>query len=237
MCRDMMAAMSLARYENVLASDLSGGNKRKLSFAIAMLASPQVVLLDEPSSGMDPASRKFMHQIISSVKAEDRAVVLTTHSMEEADALCSRIGIMAKGQMRCLGSSVHLKQKHGKGFIIAMYVKPDSVDAAIAFVTQVFRGAELTHSNAGHLSFNALQTGMKLSDAYSAIEARVADLGVLQYSVLQPTLEQVFLSVSAQAAAAAAEAAAAAAEAAAARTAGAGAAGAGSGSSDAVAVV
>ena len=126
----------------------------------------QVVLLDEPSSGMDPASRKFMHQIISSVKAEDRAVVLTTHSMEEADALCSRIGIMAKGQMRCLGSSVHLKQKHGKGFIVAMQVKPDSVDAVIAFVTQVFRGAELTHSNAGHLSFNALQTGMKLSDAY-----------------------------------------------------------------------
>ena len=87
-------------------------------------------------------------------------------------------------------------------------------------MTQVFRGAELTHSNAGHLSFNALQTGMKLSDAYAAIEARVADLGVLQYSVLQPTLEQVFLSVSAQAAAAAAQAAAA-------RTTGAGAAGAG----------
>ncbi len=205
-CRDMMAAMSLSRYAQVLAADLSGGNKRKLSFAIAMLASPQVVLLDEPSSGMDPASRKFMHEIISSVKAEDRAVVLTTHSMEEADALCSRIGIMAKGQLRCLGSSVHLKQKHGKGFIIAVRVHADAADAAIAFISRTFPGAELTHNNAGHLSFNALQAGMALSTAYAAIEAKAADVGILQYCVLQPTLEQVFLSISAQAAAAAAAA-------------------------------
>ncbi len=199
-CRDMMAAMSLSRYETVLAGDLSGGNKRKLSFAIAMLASPQVVLLDEPSSGMDPASRKFMHQIISSVKAEDRAVVLTSHSMEEADALCSRIGIMARGQLRCLGTSVHLKQKHGRGFIVTMQTGLEAVDRAIAFVGAAFPGAELTHNNAGHLSFNALQGGMKLSSAYAAIEAKVADIGVLRYSVLQPTLEQVFLSISAQAA-------------------------------------
>ncbi len=202
-CRDMMTAMSLTRYAQVLAGDLSGGNKRKLSFAIAMLASPQVVLLDEPSSGMDPASRRFMHQIISSVKAASRAVVLTTHSMEEADALCTRIGIMAKGQMRCLGSSVHLKQKHGKGFIIVMQTDPSAAEAAIAFVLRAFPGAQLTHNNVGHMSFNALQTSMKLSTAYSTIEASVANLGILRYSVLQPTLEQVFLSVSAQAAAAA----------------------------------
>ena len=202
-CRDMMAAMSLARYSEVLAGDLSGGNKRKLSFAIAMLASPQVVLLDEPSSGMDPASRKFMHQIISSVKAADRAVVLTTHSMEEADALCTRIGIMAKGQMRCLGSSVHLKQRHGRGFMIEMQTDAAAATAAIEFVRSAFSGAELTHNNLGHLSFNALQTSMKLSSAYSTIEARAAELGILRYNVLQPTLEQVFLSVSALAAAAA----------------------------------
>ena len=95
--------------------------------------------------------RKFMHEIISSVKAADRAVILTTHSMEEADALCSRIGIMAKGQMRCLGTSVHLKQKHGKGFIIAMQTNPSDSDAAISFVRGAFPGAELTHNNAGHM--------------------------------------------------------------------------------------
>jgi ABC-type multidrug transport system ATPase subunit len=201
--RDMMTAMSLTRYAEVLAGHLSGGNKRKLSFAIAMLASPQVVLLDEPSSGMDPASRKFMHQIISSVKAASRAVILTTHSMEEADALCTRIGIMAKGQMRCLGSSVHLKQKHGKGFIIVLQTDPAAAEAAITFVLRAFPGAQLTHNNMGHMSFNALRTDMKLSTAYSAIDASVADLGILRYSVLQPTLEQVFLSVSAEAAAAA----------------------------------
>ena len=141
--------------------------------------------------------RKFMHEIISSVKAADRAVILTTHSMEEADALCSRIGIMAKGQMRCLGTSVHLKQKHGKGFIIAMQTNPSDSDAAISFVRGAFPGAELTHNNAGHMSFNALQTDVKLSSAYSKIEARRVDLGILQYSVLQPTLEQVGVAAAA----------------------------------------
>ena len=144
-----------------------------------------------------------MHQIISSVKAADRAVVLTTHSMEEADALCTRIGIMAKGRMRCLGSSVHLKQRHGRGFMIEMQTDAAAAAAAIDFVRSAFPGAELTHNNLGHLSFNALQTSMKLSSAYSTIEARAADLGILRYNVLQPTLEQVFLSVSALAAAAA----------------------------------
>ena len=143
--------------------------------------------------------RKFMHEIISSVKAADRAVILTTHSMEEADALCSRIGIMAKGQMRCLGTSVHLKQKHGKGFIIAMQTNPSDSDAAISFVRGAFPGAELTHNNAGHMSFNALQTDVKLSSAYSKIEARRVDLGILQYSVLQPTLEQVGVAAAAPA--------------------------------------
>ena len=148
----------------------------------------------------DSCHRKFMHEIISSVKAADRAVILTTHSMEEADALCSRIGIMAKGQMRCLGTSVHLKQKHGKGFIIAMQTNPSDSDAAISFVRGAFPGAELTHNNAGHMSFNALQTDVKLSSAYSKIEARRVDLGILQYSVLQPTLEQVSVAAATAAA-------------------------------------
>ena len=89
-----------------LAGDFSGGNKRKLSVAVALLCDPKIVYLDEPSTGMDPASRRFMWSIIAE-SMQSRAVVLTTHSMEEADALCTRIGIMVNGKLECLESSQH----------------------------------------------------------------------------------------------------------------------------------
>ena len=96
-------------------SGYSGGNKRKLSVALSMVANPTVNFLDEPSTGMDPETRRFMWNYIASVR-EGRALVLTTHSMEEADALCSKIGIMIRGQLRALGSSQQLKSQYGEGF-------------------------------------------------------------------------------------------------------------------------
>ena len=96
-------------------SGYSGGNKRKLSVALSMVANPTVNFLDEPSTGMDPETRRFMWDYIASVR-DGRALILTTHSMEEADALCSNIGIMIRGQLRALGSSQELKSQHGEGF-------------------------------------------------------------------------------------------------------------------------
>lgn len=87
--------MDLTEFENKLAGTYSGGNKRKLSVAIAMLGNPPTVSLDEPSTGMDPAARRFMWSVISriSTKRKSSSVILTTHSMEEAEALSTRIAI------------------------------------------------------------------------------------------------------------------------------------------------
>jgi ABC-type multidrug transport system ATPase subunit len=90
----------------------SGGNKRKLSLAVALVGRPSVVFLDEPSTGMDPVARRQMWEVIEAVKRTS-SVVLTTHSMEECEALCNRIGIMVGGKFRCLGSAQHLKNKVG----------------------------------------------------------------------------------------------------------------------------
>lgn len=138
----MLKKMSLENYSDKLAGDFSGGNKRKLSVAIALLADPKIVYLDEPSTGMDPASRRFMWSIIAQ-SMQSRAVVLTTHSMEEADALCTRIGIVVNGQLQCLGSSQHLKSKFGKGCVVQMRVAAANEDAAVAFVCRSFVGAVL----------------------------------------------------------------------------------------------
>ncbi|XVE75594.1 hypothetical protein DITRI_Ditri12bG0105900 [Diplodiscus trichospermus] len=109
---------------------LSGGNKRKLSVAIAMIGDPPIVILDEPSTGMDPIAKRFMWEVISrlSTRQGKTAVILTTHSMNEAQALCTRIGIMVGGRLRCIGSPQHLKTRFGNH--LELEVKPTEVSSA-----------------------------------------------------------------------------------------------------------
>ena len=120
--------MDLKRYENKLAGTYSGGNKRKLSVAIAMLGNPPIVFLDEPSTGiihkstqllgMDPKARRFMWDVISRIatKRKRSSIILTTHSMEEAEALSTKIAIQVEGSIKCIGPIQHIKNKYGNGY-------------------------------------------------------------------------------------------------------------------------
>ncbi|XP_026730464.1 ATP-binding cassette sub-family A member 5-like [Trichoplusia ni] len=108
------------------AEECSGGTRRKLSFALAMVGSPRVVLLDEPSTGMDPRSKRFLWDTILASFQGKKGAILTTHSMEEADALCSRVGIMVKGSLRCIGSTQHLKNLYGAGYTLEMKIGNNS---------------------------------------------------------------------------------------------------------------
>jgi len=113
-----------------LSSEYSGGMKRKLSVACATIGNPQIVFLDEPSTGMDPVSRRDLWNVISNMvtghaalkPSEKTSVILTTHSMEECEALYPRIGIMAGGKLKCLGSAQNLKSRYGTGYQIELKV-------------------------------------------------------------------------------------------------------------------
>ncbi|KAL7222981.1 hypothetical protein ACSBR1_024627 [Camellia fascicularis] len=111
-----LAEVKLTEAAKTRAGSYSGGMKRRLSVAIALIGDPKLVILDEPTTGMDPITRRHVWDIIENAK-KGRAVVLTTHSMEEADILSDRIGIMAKGRLRCIGTSIRLKSRFGTGFI------------------------------------------------------------------------------------------------------------------------
>lgn len=113
---DLLDDLDLTEYRTYLAGTLSGGNKRKLSVAIALIGNPTVVFLDEPSAGMDPETRKKLWKVLGNIKNRDSAVVLTTHSMEEAEVLCDRMAIMVGGRLRCIGSSTYLRDKFGQGY-------------------------------------------------------------------------------------------------------------------------
>ncbi len=120
--------VGLTEYADRVAGSYSGGNKRKLSVGIALLGSPPVIVLDEPSTGVDPVARHFMWNIISDIVTErkEAALILTTHLMEECEALSNRIGIMVGGRLRCLGSAQHLKEKFGMGFQLEMTLSTES---------------------------------------------------------------------------------------------------------------
>jgi len=89
-----------------------------------MIGNPPIIFLDEPSTGMDPLSRKFMWSVINKIctNRKQSSVILTTHSMEEAESLCRRIGIMVNGQFKCLGTSQSLKETYGKGYEIPLRI-------------------------------------------------------------------------------------------------------------------
>ncbi|KAF1787654.1 P-loop containing nucleoside triphosphate hydrolase [Phytophthora cactorum] len=107
-------------------NDLSGGMKRKLSVAVSLLGDSSLVFLDEPTSGMDPYSRRSTWEILLNNR-NDRVMVLTTHFMDEADILGDRIAIMAEGEMRCCGSSLFLKNRFGAGYNLTLVKETPSV--------------------------------------------------------------------------------------------------------------
>ena len=108
-----------------MAKTLSGGQKRKLSVAISMIGTSKIILLDEPTSGMDTSTRRRLWDMLKKNKA-GKIIILTTHYMDEADILGDRIGIMAKGRMTCLGSSIFLKNKFGEGYNLTLVKKNGS---------------------------------------------------------------------------------------------------------------
>jgi len=111
---EMISLCDLFPFTHKQAGGLSGGNKRKLSVAIALVGGPRIVFLDEPSCGVDPLARRSLWGVVKGLAAQGSGVILTTHSMEEAESLSSRVAIMAAGQLKCLGSVQEIQNEFGK---------------------------------------------------------------------------------------------------------------------------
>ena len=186
--------LELTPHRKKLSMRLSGGMKRKLCVAIALIGDPAVVLLDEPSAGLDPVSRRNLWSVILRTMSH-RAVILTTHSMDEAEALCRRIGIMTQGQLRALGTKQHLKNKFGSGFELVVKLLLTDQDMQMnemtAFVTATFPNAVILSENGGLVTYQIPREEMKMGVAFSQLEANKERLRIEDYSIAQPTLEQV----------------------------------------------
>ncbi len=119
---DYINQLNLSQKARSMAPTLSGGMKRKLHLGIALIGDSKVVMLDEPTSGMDPEARRGMWDLLQGLK-RDRTLLLTTHFMEEADVLGDRVVIMADGKAQCNGSPMFLKRLLGTAFA-TLLLKP-----------------------------------------------------------------------------------------------------------------
>ncbi|XP_062412894.1 retinal-specific phospholipid-transporting ATPase ABCA4-like [Sardina pilchardus] len=194
--------LGLSEYAERCAGTYSGGNKRKLSTAIAMIGCPSLVLLDEPTTGMDPHSRRFLWTAILSVIRDGRAVVLTSHSMEECEALCTRLAIMVNGTFKCLGSIQHLKYKFGDGYVVTLKVRaakpgtPPDLAQAEAFIESSFPGCVQREKHYNTLQYQI--TTSSLARIFQLVLSNKERLHIEDYSVSQTTLDQVFVNFAKQ---------------------------------------
>lgn len=185
------AGYGLSEHAFKRVKELSGGTKRKLSAAIALACgSPAVVFLDEPTTGVDASTRRFIWDRIRDATPRS-AVLLTTHYMDEADFLADRIGIMARGRLRILGSAQHLKSRHGGGSRVETRGGGES-----AAVDALFAGARKIEAHAGARAYE-LGPGHSIAAAFRVLEKAADDKIIDNYAISQTTLEQVFLNVAA----------------------------------------
>lgn len=110
-----LKAVNLSHVRNHLVRTFSGGMKRRLSIAISSIADPQIIFLDEPTTGMDPHNRREVWNLIHELK-KNRVVILTTHAMDEADALSDKIAVIVDGTFKCIGTPLYLKNHFGEGY-------------------------------------------------------------------------------------------------------------------------
>ncbi|OJD33415.1 abc transporter [Diplodia corticola] len=208
-----------------MASTLSGGNRRKLSLAIALTGNPAALVLDEPSSGMDAAAKRVMWRTLrpgGAVAAPGRALLVTTHSMEEADALATRAGIMA-GRLLAVGTAEELRERFADGWVVQLVLGEGlkgegEMERVKAWVRENVAGAVLdervgTHGQLrfvapwgkgegkggddddGLATSTSVQKSGGIAALFGLLERSKAELGIAYYSVGRTTLDQVFLSI------------------------------------------
>lgn len=194
--------LRLAEFADRKTRTLSGGQRRIFDLACGIVHTPRLLFLDEPTTGLDPASRSRVWEEVGRLHAEGATVFLTTHYLEEADALCSTVAIVDRGQVVAFGTPSELKAKVGGDTVLLGF--GSDTDAARAKTTLAGTGfARELHQDAAHIRLYVEQGDQKLAGVLASLHA--ARLTVTTVSLSRPTLDQVFLKLTGRSLSAAAE--------------------------------
>jgi ABC-2 type transport system ATP-binding protein len=166
---------------------LSGGQQQRLAIALAMINDPEIILLDEPTTGLDPQSRRMLWASIRGLQSQGRTIVLTTHYMEEAEALCDRVGIIDHGRLLALDTPVHLiDQLEGLSTISTSAPIPLDCVRDVSGVVEVNSDGDMIH-------LQSRDVVLTLEGLLEQSKRLGVSLGSLH--IRQPSLEDVFLQL------------------------------------------
>jgi ATP-binding cassette subfamily A (ABC1) protein 2 len=179
-----------------MTSAYSGGMKRKLSCAIALLGDPKIVIMDDPTAGMDPRSRRFLWTLIKKLNEAGRTVIFASNSMDECERLCTRLAIMVRGQFICIGSVNYLKNRHGDMYNIKCRLNDDASSQALAgFMLQHFPQATVVEEHFSVITYEIAAENLCLPTVFSLLGRHKQELGIADYSVNQKTLEMGYMNI------------------------------------------
>ncbi|OUM69520.1 hypothetical protein PIROE2DRAFT_38081 [Piromyces sp. E2] len=191
-------ACGIENHRNKKVGEISGGTKRKLSLIIAICSSPSYLILDEPSAGMDPFTRRYMWKLISELKnARETATILTTHSTEEAEALCERIAILIKGRLVCVDTPRSIKMNHSNRYTLEVFTDhPEQFEEEVVKNGNLF-GPDVPYELESSISYQKYTVLMKtenIANVFALMEEAKENGIISQYNFGQYSLEQVFIN-------------------------------------------
>uniref|UniRef100_A0A4W2BVH4 ABC transporter domain-containing protein n=1 Tax=Bos indicus x Bos taurus TaxID=30522 RepID=A0A4W2BVH4_BOBOX len=191
-------SMHMETHADKLVCTYSGGNKGKLNTAIALMGKSSVVFLDEPSTGMDPVARRHMWDTVTGICNSGKAIVISSHSMEECEALCTRLAIMVKGKFKCLGSPRHLKNKFGNIYTLTAKINigdnEDKLEQFKEFIETNFPGNIINQDHHGIIGYYIPSKGICWGKVFHIMEEAKTLFNLVDYFISQITLEQIFLT-------------------------------------------
>lgn len=178
-----------------LTCNYSGGNKRRLSLGIAIIAFPELLFLDEPTAGVDPSARRKIWIAIQKLNTTGSSVVISSHTMDECEYLCNRIGIMAIGQFKCLGSTQQILSKFGKGFDLIIKLCPGAANGSRIVKTLQKRipSCSLVKHDENQLNFEISDGTISRSEVLRLLEYFKESGKIKEHQLSDKSLESVFL--------------------------------------------
>ncbi|HEY0443705.1 MAG TPA: ABC transporter ATP-binding protein, partial [Candidatus Limnocylindrales bacterium] len=190
---DLIAQLDLEEKRNTRTKELSGGQRQRLAVALALVNDPEVVFLDEPTTGLDPAARRSLWDIVRSLQREGKCILLTTHYMEEAEVLCDRLAVMDHGQILESGTVTELVDSRFKERAVRFRQIDGLGDATLATFSGV---STVKHENGDVLLYtrDVPATIGAVLEATEALGMEPQDL-----AVRRATLEDVFLELTGRA--------------------------------------
>ncbi|HZM53230.1 MAG TPA: ABC transporter ATP-binding protein [Vicinamibacteria bacterium] len=172
---------------------LSGGQKQRLAVACALVGDPELLFLDEPTTGLDPQSRRQVWDIVNAFKAGGRTVLLTTHYMDEAEKLCDRVAIVDHGRIIAEGSPMHLMTSLGGEHVVEIAVREDGQGPLPAAAMEGLPGVRAAHAEAGRIVLTVAEPHVAVPAILEKVRTGGWELSGL--STRHASLEDVFVSL------------------------------------------